>query len=246
MLLAWLGAAHAAPPASLTLAGGSEVSFRGFAAEGDLLLLWFACDEGHGTREAAAARELAARGLETWLPDMLGAHFLPAAPSSMEQLPAEEIAEVIDRSIHLGGKKRLVLITASRGALPVLKGARLWQRQHPADQGKTLAGAVLFYPDLYSVAPAPGVEAQYDPIARQTTLPLFIYQCQRSPARWWLEHLKVALAEGGSEVQSAILPQVRGFFYARQDPTPEENAMADRLPELVLDALSKLDIAHQP
>jgi hypothetical protein len=241
VLLTWLNAAWGEPPSSLVLASGSEVTLRTYSANGDQLLLWFACDEGLGTREAQTARILAAHALETWLPDMLGAHFLPTAPSSMEQVPAEEVSEVIGQAIKRSGKKKLVLITSSRGALPILKGVKLWQEQATASENKTLAGAILFYPDLYSVTPAPGVEAQYHPIATQTTLPLFIYQGQRSPGRWWLEHLKTELARGGSQVKSRVLPNVRGYFYVRQDATPEENALAEQLPELIQDALKQLD-----
>ena len=243
VLLMWLGVAHAAPPASLTLSSGSEILLRSYTADGNLLLLWFACDEGHGTREALAAQMLASRGLETWLPDMLGAHFLPSAPSSMEQLPAQEIAEIIDKAVKSSGKK-VVLITSGRGSLPVLAGAKAWQDQASPRAKYSLSGAILFYPELYSVTPAPGVEAQYHPIVAQTSLPLFIYQGQRSPGRWWLEHLKVELARGGSKVQSKVLPNVRGYFYARQDATAEENAMAEALPELIENALIQLELIN--
>jgi hypothetical protein len=37
---------------------------------------------------------------------------------------------------------------------------------------------------------------------------------------------------------------VRGFFYAVQDPTDEERAMTDRLPELILDAIKQLESAR--
>jgi hypothetical protein len=38
-----------------------------------------------------------------------------------------------------------------------------------------------------------------------------------------------------------VLPKVRSHFYVRPDATPEENAMAARLPELMLDALKQLE-----
>ncbi|MFA7317593.1 MAG: hypothetical protein WC029_08540 [Sulfuricella sp.] len=240
-LLMWLGAACAAPPAYLTLSAGTEVPLRTYPARGNTLLLWFVCDEGHSSNEARTAGKLASHGYETWFPDMLDAHFLPILPSSLEQIPADEIREIIAHAIKLSGKK-IVLVTAGHGATPILRGARAWQDEATAQGRSALAGALLFYPDLYSIAPAPGVEAQYHPIVTQTRLPLFIYQGQLSPGRWWLEHLKVEFARGGTKVESKILPMVRSHFYVRPDATPAENAMAEKLPQLVLDALNQLEI----
>lgn len=41
-----------------------------------------------------------------------------------------------------------------------------------------------------------------------------------------------------------VPPNVRGFFYAAQDPTDEERVMIDRLPELILDAIKQLESAQ--
>jgi len=232
-----------AAPTSLRTSTGSEISLRTFPGEGNTLMLGFPCDEGLGTQEARASQSLARIGMEAWLPDVLGAHFLPAAPSSMEQIPPIEIAEIIGQTIKLSGKK-VVVVTTGRGALPILQGANMWLSQATPQDRAALIGIILFSPDLYSVKPAPGVEARYHSIVSRTSLPVFIYQGQRSPARWWLEHLKVEFARGGSKVASKVLPNVRGFFYSAQDPTDEERAMTDRLPELLLDAIKQLESAR--
>lgn len=240
MLLMWLGAACAAAPANFMLSSGTEVPLRTHPATGNTLLLWFVCDEGHSSKETHTARELASHGYETWFPDMLDAHFLPILPSSLEQLPPEEIKEIIAQAVRHSGKK-IVLVTSSHGATPILRGAKAWQDEAAEQDRNKLAGAVLFYPDLYSVTPAPGVEAQYHPIVAQTRIPLFIYQGQLSPGRWWLEHLKAEFARGGAKVQSKVLPKVRSHFFVRTDATEEENAMAEKLPELLHDALKTLE-----
>ncbi|BAN34976.1 hypothetical protein SCD_n01142 [Sulfuricella denitrificans skB26] len=232
-----------AAPASLRTSTGSEIFLRTFPGEGNTLMLGFPCDEGLGTEEARASQSLARLGLEAWLPDMLGAHSLPALASSMDQLPPLEIAEVIGQTIKLSGKK-VVLVTTGRGALPILQGAYMWQNQATPQERAALTGIILFSPELYSVKPAPGVEARYHSIVSRTSLPVFIYQGQRSPARWWLEHLKVEFSLGGSKISSKVLPNVRGFFYSVQDPTEEEKAMTDRLPELILDAIKQLEAAR--
>lgn len=231
-----------AAPASMRVSTGTEVSLRAFPGQGNTLMLGFPCDEGLGAQEARASQSLARLGLEAWLPDMLGAHDLPVAASSMEQIPPIEIAEVIGQTIKLSGKK-VVLVTTGRGALPILQGANMWLSQATPQERAALTGIILFSPELYSVKPAPGVEARYHSIVARTSLPVFIYQGQRSPGRWWLEHLKVEFARGGSKVASKVLPNVRGFFYAVQDPTDEERAMTERLPELILDAIKQLEAA---
>lgn len=236
-----LNPSWAAPPASLKLSSGNEVSLRTYAAKGDIALLWFSCDEGHSSHEARAAQSLALRGIETWQPDVLDAHFLPLLQSSMEQIPPEEISEIITQAIRLSGKK-IMLVTAGHGAQPVLLGAKAWLDQAPSHERTALLGAILFHPSLYSVAPAPGVEAQYHPVVAQTTLPVFIYQGQLSPARWWLEHLKMEFARSGNkQVFSKILPGARNHFYVRNDATAEEIALAQSLPDLIQDAIKQLE-----
>jgi len=238
VLITCTGMASAAPM-NLVLGDGTEVSMRVFPASGDTLLLWFACDEGQGTWEAKSAAKLTARQIETWLPDMLGAHFLPSAPSSMESIPEREIAELIEHAVKTSGK-RVYLIGAGRGALTVLLGARAWQQGKSHATQHALGGVVLFYPELYAAPPTPGAEPEYHPVVKATHLPLVVMQGERSPGRWWLNHLKQALEQGGSKVETRLLPGVRGYFFVRQDQTPEETAMAEKLPTLILDALTQL------
>ena len=109
-----------AAPASMRMSTGTEISLRTFPGVGDTLMLGFPCDEGLGAQEARSSQALAGLGLEAWLPDMLGSHGLPVASSSMEQIPPEEVAEVIDQAVKLSGKK-VVLVTTGRGACPSSK-----------------------------------------------------------------------------------------------------------------------------
>ncbi len=225
------------------LPDGTDVSLRQFSAVGDTLLLWFACDEGQGTAESKAAAELAKRGISTWLPDMLGAHFLPMSPSSMDSLPAEEIAAVIERARQSG--KRVYLVSAGRAALPVLRGLAAWRKQAAAAVRDGIEGVVLFYPELYAGTPVPGAEARYEPVVSETRTRIVILQGERSPGRWWLRHLQQAFEQAGSSVHTALLPGVRGYFFIREEQTPEEIATAARLPDLVQDALRHIDAMNK-
>ncbi|MBS4099499.1 MAG: hypothetical protein KGZ83_22065 [Sulfuricella sp.] len=225
-------------PTELRLEDGTEIPLRVYPAHGDALLLWLACDEGHGTREARTAAKLAEKGIEVWLPDYLGGHFLPVAPSSMAQISGDEVAALIDLAQENTGK-RFFMISAGRGALPTLLGVHTWQERHP-DRPAPL-GVILFYPELYADTPEAGAEVQYHEVVGKTHVPIFVYQGERSPGRWWLGHLRDALSAGGSPVESEILPKVRGYFYVRQDPSPPEEALAQRLPELIRKAMTSIE-----
>ena len=222
---------------SVMLTEELEMDLRYFSAAGDTMLLGFPCDQGTGRAEAAAGEVLSGRGIEVWLADLLGAHFLPIAPSSMRALEGEEVAHLIE---HAMGKndKRIVLTASGYGAIPALRGARIWHRQHPED--KRLAGAILFYPILTAHEPEPGKPLEYLEVVGDTRLPVVIMQPGNTPTRFWVKKLKKTLEKGGSRVHVELLPEVRSRFYSRPDATSAENAMAQRLPELVEQALEKL------
>jgi len=214
-----------------------EMDLRIFTADGDTLMLGFPCDQGMGRAEAQAGEVLAKRGVEVWLADLLGAHFLPIAPSSMRSLQGDEVARLIDHAVKKTGK-RIILTASGYGAIPALRGARRWQQQHPAD--RHLAGALLFFPMLSAHNPQPGKPLEYLPIVHQSSLPIVILQPGNSPNRFWVKTLQKTLEQGGSRVQVKILADVRSRFYARDDATAEEKALAAHLPELVEQALAML------
>lgn len=222
---------------SVMLTDELEMDLRYFSAEGDTMLLGFPCDQGTGHAEAAAGEVLSARGIEVWLADLLGAHFLPIAPSSMRSLEGEEVAQLIAHAVSRNDK-RIVLTASGYGAVPALRGAKIWREQHPDDT--RLAGAILFFPILAAHEPEPGKPIEYLEVVHDTRLPVVIMQPGNSPTRFWVKKLQKTLESGGSHVHVEILPDVRTNFYSRPDATPAENAMARRLPELVEHALEKL------
>lgn len=214
-----------------------EMDLRYFTATGDTMLLGFPCDQGMGHAEAEAGEVLAGHGIEVWLADLLGAHFLPIAPSSMRSLEGAEVARLIDHAVRKTDKS--VALTASGyGAIPALRGARIWQQQHPGD--KHLLGAILFFPILSAHNPEPGKPLEYLDIVQQSNLPIVIMQPGNSPTRFWVKKLQQTLEKGGSRVHVEVLPKVRSRFYARNDATKEERALSQRLPDLVKDALNTL------
>jgi hypothetical protein len=223
---------------SVMLSTDVEMDLRYFTAEGNTMLLGFPCDQGMGHAEAQSGQVLAERGIEVWLADLLGAHFLPIAPSSMRSLEGDEVANLIDHAVTTNDK-RIILTASGYGAIPALRGARIWQQQHPED--RHLLGAILFFPILSAHNPQPGKPLEYLEIVHQTSLPIVIMQPGNSPNRFWIKTLQKALQQGGSRVKVEILPDVRSRFYSRdKDATPAEIAMTQRLPELVESAIKTL------
>ena len=230
---------------SVMLDAETEMDLRTFPTEGSELILGFPCDLGTGEAEAQSGEVLSERQLEVWLADLLGAHFLPIAPSSMRSLEGDEVASLIEHAVKQRDGKRIVLTASGYGAIPALRGAQIWQQQHPED--KHLLGAILFFPMLTATSPEPGKPIKYLPVVSQSNLPVVIMQPGNSPTRFWARKLKKELQKGGSRVHIEVLPRVRSRFYSRADATADELATAQRLPELVQQAVEKLkQLEEQP
>jgi hypothetical protein len=237
LFLIGLGAARAAEPARDSVnAGDTDIPVTRYAAPGKILLLWFPSEYGVLAAEHIAARHLAEKGYETWLPDLYGARFLPVVPSSAEELPADDIYQVIRAAAAQQPWRKIWLVTAGRGAKYVLEGARLWAQKEGAK--KPLAGAVLLYPNLYAKQPDPGEDPAYLPIAGDTRLQLIILQGELSPWYWTLDSLQTALRGAGSRVTNRTFPGIRDRFYFRDSATAPERALGERLPEVIADAIT--------
>ena len=223
---------------SVMLDEETEMELRLFPTEGKDLILGFPCDLGTGRAEVQSGEVLSERGLEVWMADLLSAHFLPIAPSSMRSLEGGEVANLIQHVVDKRDDKRIILTASGYGAIPALRGAQIWQQQNPQD--KHLLGAILFFPVLTASKPEPGKPIKYLPVVAQSNLPVVIMQPGNSPTRFWARKLKKELEKGGSRVHIEIMPKVRSRFYSRGDATEAELATAQRLPELVEQAVEKL------
>ncbi|HEY0635730.1 MAG TPA: hypothetical protein VGE00_10135 [Gammaproteobacteria bacterium] len=222
---------------SIELSDGSEMELRVFSAKGEVLMLGFPCDQGTGIAETRGAEAMAAHGIEVWMADLLGAHFLPVAPSSMRDLEGGGVRDLIALA-HRETGKQIVLVSSGYGSLPTLRGAKLWL---DAPEGENrLGGALLFYPMLADAPPEPGKPVTYPAIVHQTATPVYIFQPELSPTRFWLKRLVKTLAEGGATVKSEFLPGIRPNFYQRPDATEAELAATQQLPEMMLRGFAHL------
>jgi thiol-disulfide isomerase/thioredoxin len=228
--------AFAATGRDIRLTDKTTVSVEVHAAKGDTLVLWLPSGFGKFDGEAQVAERLAALGVEVWQAELLEARFLPPLESSLDRIPDDDVAHLIDTAARTG--KRVYLLASARGGILALRGAKTWQAKHPKD--KTLGGVLLLHPNLFLGPPEPGREAEYHPIAAQTRLPVYILQPAQSPWRWRLEATQKELEKGGSKVFTRVLTDVRDRFYFRPDATRVEEDVAKRLAGMLRDSIQEL------
>ncbi|MBD3669675.1 MAG: TlpA family protein disulfide reductase [Gammaproteobacteria bacterium] len=215
--------------------GGTEIPVEVFAGGPGPRLLWLPPETGLKDADRVLARRLASLGVEVWLVDLFSARFLPLAQSSMDQMPAIDVSKVIDAATS--DDRSVFLLGVGRGAIPLLRGVRLWQRQAGE---RSLGGVVLLHPKLYLETPDPGEPARFMPVVTQSNQALYLLQPTLSPWRWRLGEISAALQSGGSALFMQTLPGVRDRFYFRPDATEREDALARVLPEQLLKAMNRL------
>lgn len=220
----------------------TEIEVRIFKGDGDQLLLGFACDQGSSMAEEKTAHELAMDGVEVWMPDMLSAYMLPKLRSSLADIPTDGLLKIIDEAQKTG--KRVYLIASGPDTELILRVAAEWEQLHAGDDKKKLAGAILMFPRLNKDKPEPGKPPIYQDAVGKTHLPIMVLEGERTPNRWGIGHLTNALKKGGSTVYAKLIPDVRGYFFKRDDPNIPENVVTSQLPGLIKASLFFLGRAH--
>lgn len=219
---------------NVTLADGTQIPVTVFSGRSNAILLWLPSENGLVPAEFNAAGEISKAGIEVWLADLHAAYFLPVVPSSLQQIPADDVAQLIAAIARSSGKTIYLVSEGNGAALALTAAAALHDDRHG------LRGAILLSPNLYVATPEPGEDAQYLPVATATHLPLAILQPELSPWRWHLDQLQVLLNRGGASVAIKLLPKVRDRFYFRDDALPAEQALAPSLPQLIINAYKQL------
>jgi thiol-disulfide isomerase/thioredoxin len=210
----------------------TDLSLLRFDAEGGQLIIWVSPGFGNEQRAYDVAEAISLRGIEVWHIDIAESLFLPQSTNTLRSLDGRYIAGLIAEA-HRQTGKNVTLLTRSYAALPVLKGARLWQRETAgagSANGGYLNGAILFSPELYSEIPPLGLNPVFDPIASATNIPIMLYQSGRRGNRWQLDTTLEKLNGGGASVYHKILPGVTGVFYIK-DVSAQTSAVVEQLPE---------------
>lgn len=215
-------------------------------ANGQHIVIWVAPGYGSHQRSFEISKELVKRGVEVWHVDLADSLFLPKNTSTMRAIDGSYIAGLIDAA-HKATGKTITLLTRSYGALPVLRGARVWQQRHQSDNADYLNGAILFSPEMYETIPALGLPPVYTDITFASNIPIMLYQAGNRGNRWQLNGLLANLEKGGAPVFVRFKQGVTGLFYLG-DTSATTISMLSQIPdELVSDLalLNKLVVPKQ-
>ena len=217
----------------------SEIDLRVFKADGDKLLIGFACDQGSSKAEEATSRSLAADGIEVWMPDMLSAYMLPKVRSSISEIPTDGIEKILQAAVDTG--KKVYFVASGPDTELILRVAQNWEANH---KDTPLGGAILMFPRLNKSKPEPGKAPVYQEAVGKTKLPIMVLEGERTPNRWGIGHLTQSLKKGGSTVYAKLIPSVRGYFFKREDANTSENLATAQMPGLIKASLFFLGKAH--
>jgi thiol-disulfide isomerase/thioredoxin len=145
----------------------------------------------------------------------------------MRNLDAQYVADLVV-SAHEKTNKKIVLMARAYGAIPMLRGATIWQLQHPEEN--YLSGGILFSPDFFTSIPELGLDPDYLPVTSQSTIPLMIYQSGRRGTAWQFPRLLKTLSKTNENVYFKLMPNVSGIFYGN-DVDPASHTMLHSLPK---------------
>lgn len=205
-------------------------------ANGRSIFIWQANEVGLLDIDTQTMQQLATKGIETWSLDLLESYFLPNTPNNMDKVPATAFADVLQAAAKTG--RQIIVGTSGRGAIPVLRGIRQWQLDHP--NNTQLLGTVLLSPKFFEETPDPGQRGKLMPIVRATNQTIVLIQPDKSPWYWKLEQSMAGLQQGGSDVYLWPLHGVRDRFYFRPDATAREQKEGQHLTSLLQTAIHLL------
>lgn len=222
---------------TLELPSGEEMDMRIFPAQGDSLILGFACDFGEGKNQEYTAQSLADDGIEVWMPDFLSSYMFTKTKSDLDKIPHKDLMKVLQLALETG-KKVYLLSSGMESKLPL---NTLADAEHNKMALDNFAGVLLLFPRLYDKTPEPGVEPTYVASVGQTTKPIMIIEGGNTPNKWGLAHLKSKLETSGSEVVTKVIPDIRGYFFSRKDPNREEDVVTSQLSGVIKTGLFFID-----
>ncbi len=204
----------------------TEMIVSHYPAQGDTLIIWVGSSYNFSKRAYKTAHRLAENNIEIWQIDFAEVLFEPKTSNFMRNLDAQYVADLISAAYKKTNKK-IVLMARAYGAIPVMRGATLWQQQNPGES--YLSGTILFSPDFFTAIPELGLDPEYLPITSQTTIPTFIFQGGRRGTAWQFPRLLKALSTSNQHIYYQYMPGVAGVFY-RNDHNPAATEMFNRLP----------------
>lgn len=226
---------------NIELPSGTEVLADVYGNDQTLRVLWIASSFGTNERHRQMAKDLARQKMQVWQVDLSEALFLPHGAPSSRNIPGELVAELIN---HLAekGKHRILMIGSAYGAIPVLRGARAWQAQHPVR--RDLIGSILFSPYLFTHVPDIGDEPELVLEVQATSIPIYIFQAEKNTNRWHLPAMLKQLRKHAM-VYTEIMQGTTSIFYMK-DTSKETLEMLSTIPLKIPKLIPLLQANHYP
>ncbi|OOG27191.1 thiol-disulfide isomerase [Thioalkalivibrio denitrificans] len=195
---------------ALPLAGADQLDVRVWQGDGDgPLFVWILNQYGERPGSERQAARLAERGATVWQVDLLDSLLLQRDNETARSLDGEPVAALLEAAVE-SGTGPVVAVACDRMSTPLLRGLRLWQER--ADDDTAVAGAVLFYPNLYRGTPVAGEDPELLGIAGATGLPVAVLQPELGVHRQRLNDLLDTLRQGGSVAYGWLIPRMRDYY----------------------------------
>jgi peroxiredoxin len=228
----------AAGNTTVTLDNGDEIPVARYtAATGNRLLLWLPSEFGLSPRQAPTAEALAGRGIETWIPDLHSAWFIPAGRYSLNEVDPAAVRKLIEAAA--AGGREVYLMAPGRTAALALRALREYQRRHRDTHA--VRGLISVGPRLFLRTPQGGEAEEFLPIASASNVPVYILQPRDTGGFWRVGKVAEMLERGGAPVFVQVLEQARDGFNLRHEFTPQEKHLTERLPAILEQAMRQLD-----
>ncbi|HNQ03205.1 MAG TPA: TlpA disulfide reductase family protein [Thiobacillaceae bacterium] len=234
---------------NLDVGNGDQLEVRTWGTQGKgPLFIWLLNQYGEREQADILAQRLADRGATVWRVDLLDSLLLERTADAIRGVDGKALARLIQHATR-GSQRPIVLVACDRMATPALRGLRAWQEA--GGDNTQVAGAVLFFPNLYRGTPVAGEAPELLDIVGATNLPVTIMQPDLGTNRTRLNDLLRALRTGGSAAYAWLVPEVRDYYLMQVEKPVSESlqAMAGPVPAPVLRAIQAapdqlMQVAH--
>ena len=215
---------------SLDVGRGNRLEIKSWGEDGKgPLFIWLLNQYGERERADVLAWRLAARNATVWRVDLLESLLLPRSADAIRNIEGDPLAGLLDHAVK-SGRRPIVLVACDRMAVPLLRGLRAWQER--GGDNADVAGAVLFFPNLYRGTPVAGEAPELLGIASATNMPVMIMQPALGANRGRLDEVLESLRSAGGTAYPWIVPEVRDYYLIHTEKPVSESlqAMAGPVP----------------
>lgn len=207
------------PTEDIDLANDESYSMRVLRTDNQAyqnrLYLWIGQSYSPNDGDAILLETLKSTG-NIWFLDTPDALFAERDRTKMRNMDGAFLPALLDKATE--SYQDIVVITSDVGAVPLLRGMRLWQTQaHSNAKLNQIKSVVLFFPSLYVNTPAAGQARELFPIAKETALPISIIQPELGAQANFIHETMQALRMGGSLVQKLQMNEAMDDHYRYED-----------------------------